>query len=547
MLEIIFSIIIFPIVQLIDIVYLFLWRVFGNHGISILCLSFVISILTLPLYLIAEKWQQSERTIQNTMKYRIQRIKAVFSGDEQYLILSAYYRHNHYHPVYALRSTFGLLIQIPFFISAYYFISNLKVLQNISFFFIKDLLNPDTLLVINNFSLNLLPILMTIINIISGVIYSKGLSIRDKVQIFIVPAIFLLLLYNSPSALVLYWTANNLFSLIKNIIIKNRNPLRTVYYIIFGLVIIFDIYVLFFHSGYYVKRIFAVIFISSVLLIPLIIKYSNIFISKYFNSINNNDILNKQLFFISVICNFILIGIIIPSSLIASSTQEFSFIGSNSSPFPFIFTTINQAIGIFIFWPICIYYLFSSKIKILITYFSCLLLLIFCINNFIFSGNYGTITTTLILSNPGTFFTNIHFVIINILTLLIIILIFSLFIFSHYRKILFSFLIILTCTFSGMTIFNIIKIKTEYQKLLNMYSHETASIHDEFEPVFNLSKNGKNVFIIMLDRALSAYIPYIFDEKQELINSFSGFKRYPNSISYGSFTIFGVPPLFGGY
>jgi hypothetical protein len=42
-------------------------------------------------------------------------------------------------------------------------------------------------------------------------------------------------------------------------------------------------------------------------------------------------------------------------------------------------------------------------------------------------------------------------------------------------------------------------------------------------------------------------VPYIFAEKPELSTSFSGFTYYPNCVSFGSHTLLGVPPLFGGY
>ena len=66
-------------------------------------------------------------------------------------------------------------------------------------------------------------------------------------------------------------------------------------------------------------------------------------------------------------------------------------------------------------------------------------------------------------------------------------------------------------------------------------------------PELNLSRNGKNVIVLMLDRALGADVPYIFNEKPELKEKFSGFTYYPNTISYGIQTNFAAPALYGGY
>ena len=51
----------------------------------------------------------------------------------------------------------------------------------------------------------------------------------------------------------------------------------------------------------------------------------------------------------------------------------------------------------------------------------------------------------------------------------------------------------------------------------------------------------------MLDRAMGQYVPYIFNEKPELKEQFSGFTYYSNVISFGGQTNFGAPALFGGY
>jgi hypothetical protein len=72
------------------------------------------------------------------------------------------------------------------------------------------------LLVIGGLSINVLPILMTLINVISCVIYLKGFPLKSKIQLYGMALFFLVFLYTSPSGLVFYWTLNNLFSLGKN-------------------------------------------------------------------------------------------------------------------------------------------------------------------------------------------------------------------------------------------------------------------------------------------------------------------------------------------
>ena len=198
MADIIYTLIIYPIIQILEFTFLFSHKLFKEYGISVIFISLVISVLCLPLYTVAEKWQQIERDTIKKLKPKVDKIKKVFKGDEQYMILSTYYRQNNYHPIFALRSTFGLLFQIPFFIAAYSYLSHLEIIKNAPFLFIGDLSAPDALLSFGSITVNVLPVVMTLINCISGVVYSKGLPPKDKIQIYGIAFIFLILLYNSP-------------------------------------------------------------------------------------------------------------------------------------------------------------------------------------------------------------------------------------------------------------------------------------------------------------------------------------------------------------
>ncbi|GHV84284.1 hypothetical protein AGMMS50212_16270 [Spirochaetia bacterium] len=244
MLDFLYTLIIYPIEQIIELSYGLSFKTFHNDGMAILCISVLVSIVTLPLYFMAEKHQQTERNIQKRLKPKIDKIRAVFHGDEQYMILSSYYRQNNYHPIYALRSSIGLLIQIPFFIAAYSYLSNFAALKGYSFLFIRDLGSPDNLLSFNGFAINILPILMTIINIAGSAVYTKDFPLKEKIQLYGMAVIFLLLLYNSPSGLVLYWTANNVFSLVKNCLQKTKHSKKIVYCVVAVCVLSLDIYLL---------------------------------------------------------------------------------------------------------------------------------------------------------------------------------------------------------------------------------------------------------------------------------------------------------------
>jgi hypothetical protein len=63
--DILYTLFIFPIELLVELSYLFVFRVFHNPTLSILGVSFVVSLFTLPFYFMAENHQRLERDMQN--------------------------------------------------------------------------------------------------------------------------------------------------------------------------------------------------------------------------------------------------------------------------------------------------------------------------------------------------------------------------------------------------------------------------------------------------------------------------------------------------
>ena len=542
--NIVYTIIIYPIIQILEFVFIFAQNIFRETGLSIICISGAVSILCLPLYMVAEKWQEVERNIQKRLKLKITKIKTVFRGDERYMILSAYYRQNHYHPIYALRSSFGLLIQIPFFIAAYSFFSQLQALRGVPFFFIRDLGRPDALLPIMG-GINLLPILMTFINCAAGMIYTHGLDIKDKVQLYGMALVFMVLLYNSPAALVLYWTLNNVFSLLKNGYLKIA--FRKKQFFLFGVISIFSLilayYALFKHHGNLRVRMLVAVLSITIGVFSWIIPFMTRLIKKIKHiSWTSREIL--FLFIFSLLILWIAAGVFLPSMLIAASPQEFSFIDDVKSPLSFIFNTAVQSFGVFVFWPLMIYFLFSEKIKKIFSILAVTISLSALCNIFIFHGNYGLISSDLVFA--GTVSHNLREVTINISVLVILFIFLSLIYIRGSKKILSFLVVTLFIAFIPISVKNLYFINTEYKKLSQYYVPESKT-EETISPIFHFSKTGKNVLVFMLDAAINVLIPYIFGESPELYQKYEGFVYFPNNVTFNGWTKGGAPPIFGGY
>ena len=545
---ILYTLFIFPITQIIELIFTFSSKIFKDTAVSILTISVIISVICLPLYNAAERWQIIERDLIKRLKPKIDRIKSVFSGDERFMILQTFYRQNNYHPVYALRSTFGILLQVPFFIAAYSFISHMEAIKGASFFFINNLGEPDRLISINDsITINILPIIMTVINLLSGALYSKDFPLKDKIQLYGISAVFLILLYNSPSALVIYWTANNIFSLLKNIYykIEHKNKKTILAVIVCVSLIYIAIHLMFFYNGNWFLRIL----ISAVSLFSVFIYWTIFFINKLKLNKKINNIFIKLpnntffIFLFSFSALFIITGLYLPSNLIVSSPQEFSFIEGYTTPLFFIGNTFLQSFSFFILWPLLLYFLLKKYQK----QFSLLAsILLFCsiVNIFFFPGNYGLISVEMVYD--GNVYHTFKESIINILILFIpILLVFFLYSIKK-EKILCTIIMLCIVSTIFISFINILTINKEYKNMSRLKNNDSWTI-TEIKPVFELSKNGKNTVIIILDRAVSLFIPYIFQEDQTLFNKYSGFVYYPNTVSFYHYTVLGMPPIHGGY
>ena len=547
MLNILYTVIIYPLVGIIEFVFQVGYKIFERNGLAIIGVSLAVTFLCLPLYLVAEKWQLVELQTIKRLKPKINKIKAVFKGDEQYMILSVFYRQNHYHPLYGLRSSLSLLIQIPFFIAAYTYLSNMESLKGSSFYFIRNLGLPDGLLTINGLSINILPIMMTLINCTAGAIYTRNLYTKDRVQIYLTAVVFLVLLYNSPSGLVLYWTMNNIFSLIKNIFALFKKPIRALYITMCAFVLFLDIFLIFFHHGDLYKRALMIAITLFIPVLPLIIKLYKKLLDTLLKPLDT-DQRGKTILFVLALCVLcLLLGFVTPSYVINSSPQEFAYIESVDSPFYFLFRSFIQALGLVIFWPLCIYPLFGKNVKttfVLAAVFLCGAALI---NTFVFSGKYGEFTGLLNFVDASTIKPSNKYILFNLLAMLGICAVVVFLISIQKTKILISFSIIILCSLLGISAVHGVNIKKEFDRYTAIRNLSGGAEAKLTNPIYHLSKDGKNVIVIMLDRAVNGFVPEIFSESPELYEQFSGFTWYPNTLSFNSYTLMGSPPLFGGY
>lgn len=532
-----YNLLVGPLELFFEVIFSFANRISQNPGISIVFLSLVMNFLLLPLYKQADAIQDQERETENKLKHWVTHIKKTFKGDERFMMLQTYYRQNHYKQTDVLKGSISLLLEIPFFIAAYNFLSDLQLLNGCSFGPIQNLGTPDGMLVIAGVSINVLPILMTVVNLISSVIYTKGLPLRSKIQLYGMAALFLILLYQSPAGLVLYWTLNNVFSLVKNLFVKMKIPKVALYgsSSVLGAVLFFA--VLFVRPASSLRKQVLLLGVLLLLQLPLILY----FIGKKVQIKKPQTISKKEktIFYLGTVLMALLVGVLIPSAVIHASPEEFINTVTYSSPLLYVLNTALLAVGTFVIW-FSIFYKLARPLGKRWMGFAIWALSGTAIINYMFFGkNYGTLSANLQFTTAPVF--SVKQQMINLLVMLIAIAV--LYLIWKKKQDLVKIVYFAVCiAVVGMSVFNIIQIHTVTSEKI-----EQLKATDANTVQIPLNKNGKNVIVIMLDRAISGYVPYIFNEKPELQQQFSGFTYYPNTISYGPVTNIAAPSLYGGY
>ena len=567
MLDFFYTIIIYPLETVLGLFYGIFLKMFEIHGIAIVLLSAAVNILLLPLYNMAEKWQQTERDIQKKLKPKLDDIKAVFKGSERHMIISTYYRQNNYHPVYSLRNIIGLAIQVPFFIAAYHLLSHMPMTElTSSYYFLSDLRLEDNLIKLGSLSLNLLPILMTIVNLISAFVYSGKLDNKEKRQLVIMALLFLVLLYKSPSGLVLYWTLNNIFSLLKNIIYTKKNPAKIFYYILSGFLAFLFIYSIllrfdwamnFADIGHLVfknKKILKInkvtgLVFSLVFIVPFVFRYLNKFVDNLFTEKDSSKNIT-MIFITSCSILFILTGILIPSLLLANSPLEFTekISGVFYNPVNSIYSSGLQAFSFFIFIPLVVYFLFSDRIKKYLAVISLSAASGALVNLFVFPGSYGVMSPRFTFDTSLSLVAESNEILLNVFSLIIIFAVLVSIIKLKKYKILINVLAVVLISVSSYSVYNIFTVNSEFNRIVKLETERESKLENQKnEKIFNFSKTGKNVFVMMLDRAMAGLMASILDHNPEFYEDLSGFTWYPNSLSFNGHTVLGVPGIWGGY
>ncbi len=182
-----------------------------SWGLAIIFLTITVRICIWPLH------AKSTHTMKRMAKLqpKMAEIKEKYADDPNQINTETMGLYRKY-GINPLGGCLPMFIQIPIFFGFYRMLQYAVELRGHSFLWVHDLSQPDTfthLSFLNNLPLNILPIVMAITSFLQIRMTPKtGDAAQQKIVMFM-PFMFFFFCYNFASALALYWTTQNIFSI----------------------------------------------------------------------------------------------------------------------------------------------------------------------------------------------------------------------------------------------------------------------------------------------------------------------------------------------
>ena len=196
-----------------------------NFGVAIILLTILVRLLFWPLTRKSTEGMKKMQELQPLMK----EIQAKYKDNPQRLQQETWqlYREKKVNP---MSSCLPMLIQIPVFIALFNVLRSAVELRYAPFLWIADLSEPEGLFAswFPFGGLNLLPILMAVSTALQSYFTpSTGDKKQQQMMMIMMPAMMLIMFYSFPSALSLYWSLSNIFSIVQMWLIRRQTAAKT--------------------------------------------------------------------------------------------------------------------------------------------------------------------------------------------------------------------------------------------------------------------------------------------------------------------------------
>ena len=194
-----------------------------DYGLAILSLT---TIIKLTLWPIQNKANRSMRQMA-ALSPKMQELREKYKDDPTRMnqeVMKLYKQYG----INPVGGCLPMMIQIPIFFGLFKMLGQAVELRNAKFLWVKDLSQPDTVahLPILGWPINIIPLCMAATQVwLMAMTPKTGDPTQRRIAMFM-PLIFLFICYNFAAALALYYTAQNLFSILQ-FYQNKRQPMPT--------------------------------------------------------------------------------------------------------------------------------------------------------------------------------------------------------------------------------------------------------------------------------------------------------------------------------
>ena len=194
-----------------------------DYGVAILVLTLVVRLVLWPLQ------SKANQTMRKTalLGPKMQELREKYKDDPTRMnqeVMKLYKQYG----INPVGGCLPMAIQIPIFFGLYQMLAQAVELRNAKFLWVHDLSQPDTVahLPVLGFPINVIPLLMAATQVwLMAMTPKTGDPTQRRIMMF-TPLIFLFFCYNFAAALALYYTAQNLFSILQ-FYQNKRQPMPT--------------------------------------------------------------------------------------------------------------------------------------------------------------------------------------------------------------------------------------------------------------------------------------------------------------------------------
>ena len=184
----------------------------GEYAMSLVFMTILIKLAFWPL---TAKSTRSMKKMQ-ALSPELKKLQAKYKDDPMKMNkkVMEFWRENKVSP---MSGCWPMMIQMPIFFGLFYMIRSAIELRGQPFLWACDLSKPDTLMLIAGFPLNPLPLIMGVTMFFQARLTpaTPGMDPAQQTMMKYMPLIFMVFLYNQPAGLTLYWTVQNLLTILQ--------------------------------------------------------------------------------------------------------------------------------------------------------------------------------------------------------------------------------------------------------------------------------------------------------------------------------------------